>query len=440
MMSILMNGGRWLFTALGVLAFVSVAPAQMRGGIGSRSPLLQPVVLPGAQVGPHATQGGFGRMVTAATIENNRLATAATFENNRLSAATQIALARSGFYSQTSPYWGAGMTPLASSYPGYGGGGYGGGGYGGGSSMTAAFPTNYGAAIQPANSGVLADDIASQQADFQAAFQNTDLRERRLQLRRSAFDEALYEKMNTPSPETVREELRQQRLARARNTPPLDEIASGQALNELLANIQRIQARGAVAGPTIPVDPQNSVHINVTTTGDQRGSNELFKPGALSRWPSLLNTEEFTADKKALEAALAEGSRSQANGTVNETKTTEARRLVEAMKNRMFEKRFEVVMADYAKAVDFLDKLTTTVSILGNQDAAPYLNGTYTAKGSTVSQLADQMISNGLKFAKATPGDEPYYSKLYQQLVSYDIGLSRKAEEQTAKETQIKSN
>jgi hypothetical protein len=436
MMSILMNGGRWLFTALGVMAFVSFGSAQMRGGIGSRSPLLQPVVLPGAQVGPHATQGGFGRMVTAATIENNRLLAA-----NQL-AATAFQ-ARSGFYSQMSPYWGAGTTPLTSSYPGYGGygaGGYGGGGYGGGSSMTATFPTNYGAAIQPANSGVVADDIASQQAEFQAAFQNTDLRERRLQLRRSAFDEALYEKMNTPSPETVREELRQQRLARARNTPPLDEIASGQALNELLANIQRIEARGPVVGPVIPVDTQNPVHINVTTTGDQRGSNELFRPGALSRWPSLLNTEEFAADKRALEAALAEASRSQANGTVNEAKTAEARRLVEAMKNRMFEKRFEVVMADYAKAVDFLDKVTTTVNILGNQDAAPYLNGTYAAKGSTVSQLADQMISNGLKFAKATPGDEPYYSKLYQQLVSYDIGLSRKAEEQTAKETQIKSN
>ena len=164
-------------------------------------------------------------------------------------------------------------------------------------------PTNYGAAIQSANTGVLADDIAAQQASFQAAYQNTDLRERRLQLRRSAFDEALYEKMNTPSPEAVREELRKQRLERARNAPPLDEIASGEALNELLANIQRIRARGEVVGAAVPVDPELAFHINVSTTGDQRGSNEMFKPGALSRWPALLNSDEFAANKKSSEAA-----------------------------------------------------------------------------------------------------------------------------------------
>ncbi len=439
MRHILMNSRRWLLITLGMLASVSTGLAQMKGSVGSRPKIVEPTTRPivhtagpvPPQVSAQGIEGAFGRMVTAATIANNRIRVA-----------EQFAAIRSGFYSQLSPYGASGL-PLASSSPGSGGG-YG-GGYGGGGgysmmSQSSTFPTLYGAAIQPANSGVLADDIASQQADFQAAFQITDLKERRLQLRRSAFDEALYEKMNTPAPETVREELRQQRLIRARNAPPLDEISSGAALNELLTNIQRIQSRGPVVGASISVDPENPVHINVTTTDDQRGTNELFKPGAFSRWPLLLNTAEFVSDKKAVEAALAEASRSQANGMVNDAKTLEARRLVEVMKNRIFQKRFDVVMTDYAKAVEFLDKLSSIVSILANQDAANYLNGTYTAKGNTVGQVADHMISNGLRFAKASAGDEPYYSKLYHQLVTYEIGLSRKAEEQTAKETRIQKN
>ena len=125
---------------------------------------------------------------------------------------------------------------------------------------------------------------------------------------------------------------------------------------------------------------------------------------------------------------------------MNDAKIAEARLYIDAMKNKIFEKRFDVVMSDYAKAVDFLDKLTTTVNILANQDAGNFLNGTYAAKGSTAGQVADHLTSHGLKFAKATAGDEPYYSKLYQQLLTYEIGLSRKAEELAAKETHLQNN
>ena len=94
------------------------------------------------------------------------------------------------------------------------------------------------------------------------------------------------------------------RLARARNTPPADEIASGQALNELLTNIQRIQARDAISGNSVPVEPETLGHINVTTTDDLRGSNELFKPGAFSKWPSLLSGDSFADDRKKVLTAL----------------------------------------------------------------------------------------------------------------------------------------
>ena len=54
-------------------------------------------------------------------------------------------------------------------------------------------------------------------------------------------------------------------------------------------------------------------------------------------------------------------------------------------------------------------------------------------------QLVDYMTSRGLKFAKASPGDASYYSGLYQQLVSYEIALSRKTEGQLASPAQASS-
>ena len=83
---------------------------------------------------------------------------------------------------------------------------------GGGANVATPWSSQYGAWIQQANSGTLSDDIASQQADFQAAYQNQDLRLRKLQLKRAAFDEMMYEKMNTPPPwSLVREQKRQER-------------------------------------------------------------------------------------------------------------------------------------------------------------------------------------------------------------------------------------
>ena len=125
---------------------------------------------------------------------------------------------------------------------------------------------------------------------------------------------------------------------------------------------------------------------------------------------------------------------------MNETKSTEASRLIDGMKDRLFEGRFQATFTDYVNAVEYLNKLTDTVKILAKQDAANYLNGTYTAKGNNVSQLTDHMIANGLKFAKASSGDEPYYSKLYQLIVSYEIDLSRRAEQLAAKQVRAPSN
>jgi len=308
--------------------------------------------------------------------------------------------------------------------------------FGPGSTGGVATPwaSQYGAWISPPASYWLSDRIARQQAYTQRYFQSQDYEMRRLAVRRAQIDQMLYEKANVPPPEAVREEARLQRLTRARNTPPLEEIASGASLNELLTNIQRVSARDRIPGYTIAVDPEALRHINVTTTEDARGSNEMFKPNTLKEWPVALAPTRFDADKDLVRNAVSAMAAAQEQGKVDEARLVAARRAIDRMRDNLYQARFDIAFADYTRAVEFLNKVEDAVIVLGRPGAQNYLNGTFAARGKTMAELTDYMISKGLKFAKASPGDEPHYSSLYQQLATYELSLSRNANQMSTTE------
>jgi hypothetical protein len=301
------------------------------------------------------------------------------------------------------------------------------GGFLGGGGGVAATPwtNNYGGYVQPANSGVLQDSIARQQAYYQGNMQRQDQDFRALQLKQATFDEMMYEKMRTPPPEVVREGYRRERLMRARNVPPDQEISSGQALNELLVNVQRIEARDGIRGYLIPLDPETVKHLNVTTTGGNAGSNEFFKTDQLPDWPNAFSGDNFAADRKRVQDDIAAMVRSQRGGQIDRAKSNDARQMAGVLKAKLYDLRSELSFSDYSEALGFLNKLTDTINVLAKPGAKNFVDGTYAAKGSTVGELIEYMTSKGLRFAQATPGYEPYYLGFYQQMVTYDIGLSR---------------
>ncbi len=301
------------------------------------------------------------------------------------------------------------------------------GGFWGGGASNVATPWSslYGSWIQQANSGTLSDDIASQQADFQAAFQNQDLKLRRLQLKRASFDEMMYEKMNTPPPELVREQDRQERLTRARNTPPDNEIWSSQALNEMLTNIQRIEAREGVRGYRIPLDPEMVKHLNVSTTSDDTGSNEFFKATTIPDWPIAFITDDFAGIRTRIQDDINALVNAQKAGRIDQLKVVDIRKAREELKSKLFENRFNLSFTDYSNALAFLTRLDNAIDVLSRPGGRNFVNGVFEARGETVGELISYMTSKGLRFAQATPGFESIYTAFYQKLVAYDISLSR---------------
>src|SRR5205823_12313177 len=79
-------------------------------------------------------------------------------------------------------------------------------------------------------------------------------RQARIETRRRNFDEYLYERERTPTPEQERQRDRREQILRSMGDPPVTEILSGKALNDLLGAILDAQGKN----PNTPAVAINS--------------------------------------------------------------------------------------------------------------------------------------------------------------------------------------
>ena len=88
-------------------------------------------------------------------------------------------------------------------------------------------------------------DVINAQGRFlvntqQAYLTREQVRSERLASRRKVFDEYLYEREKTPTAEDERQRHQLEQLNRSRNNPPVTEIWSGKALNDLMADLRKL--------------------------------------------------------------------------------------------------------------------------------------------------------------------------------------------------------
>lgn len=81
----------------------------------------------------------------------------------------------------------------------------------------------------------------------------------------------------------------------------------------------------------------------------------------------------------------------------------------------------------FIQASRYARELKSSYQVLQQSDVAKYFKPNWTPQGSTVAELIQQMTKQGLRFAPATSGDEPYYTSLHRSLVDYDIGIAQLA-------------
>lgn len=248
-------------------------------------------------------------------------------------------------------------------------------------------------------------------------------RQARIQTQRQMFDEMRYEARNTPTPEEQRQQFRTMQLERARNNPPLTEIYSGKALNDLIADIRAQLAKtdsASLRTYQLSLQPEDLKHINLSSGA---GNIALLKNDGALNWPVALTAPEFKTERErinqlAKDAVQNAGFNGKVDGGIIRDLVADAAQMQKQLRSEVN----DLPLSMYLEAKMFLDNLEDAIRALQQPDVAKHFNGSYALKAKTIPELVKKM--DGLQFAPAVPGDEAAYVALHQALAAYDQALA----------------
>jgi hypothetical protein len=223
----------------------------------------------------------------------------------------------------------------------------------------------------------------------------------------------------------LRERSQALALRHARNDPPAGEVYAATSLNTLLADLEKLHRQGVALRP-VPLAPEVLVRINLTSepNGPTGG---LLRDGGHLRWPLVWHEAPLRAPSRELrqstEALLSEAIAQARKGHVDAHLLTKLHRDMEALDDLLTRSIHRVTPSAYIKAHRYLNQLTAAFEVLGQEDAARYVNGALALdpkRIKTVPDLVALMAEKGLAFAAAVRGDESAYLRLQQALASCD--------------------
>lgn len=318
--------------------------------------------------------------------------------------------------------------------------GDGGGGGAGGNLMTSPYQSSYGGGgynpmyppygYESAVGGFLRGtaSIIDAQGQFMVNQQQSNiLRQQamseKIANRRRVFDNYLYERAMTPTVEQFREEDRLRNLDRSRIDPPVNEIYSAKALNDVLIDLQNLQATTRATDPStrVPINEEMLRQVNVTTTKGGGGNLGLLRSGAGANWPIALTSDEFKTERERLTTLAGEAvKQAEFNRRVDANTIRQMLTDVDSLQEQLRRSVATLSANQYMEAKRYLSEWEEALKGLQQPDVGKHFDGAYTLKGKTAAEVVDFMTKNGLRFAPAVPGNEAAYLSLHRALANYD--------------------
>jgi hypothetical protein len=279
-------------------------------------------------------------------------------------------------------------------------------------------------------------DVINAQGRFmvnmqQAYLTREQVRSEHIANRRKIFDEYLYEREKTPTAEDERQRHQLEQLNRSRNNPPVTEIWSGKALNDILGDLRKLSAKAPQGGQLVnvqqlPLDEEGLKHINVTQGAGNIG---LLKNEGRLNWPVALNGPDFKEQRERINSLTQAAVRqAEFNGHVDPGTMTQVSSDVDNLQRQLRRNGGDLPFGVYTEAKTFLNNLDDAITALRQPNVGNYFTGKFAVKAKTIPELVDYMTKQGLQFAPAVPGDEGSYLSLHQALANYDLA----AQAQTA--------
>jgi hypothetical protein len=199
------------------------------------------------------------------------------------------------------------------------------------------------------------------------------------------------------------------------------EIASGSALNVLLAAIGRYPAR-KMEGMLLPADVLRQVNV-ASKPGHSLG---VLRAGGKIDWPLAL--EEMLTPRQRQEISLRADAlvRGASSGRLDAAVGKDLHKEVHALRARLLQKVNDLPAYQYLDAKRFLNDLEGAVRAVqeGETTAQNGFDQFVGGQARTVQDLVGYMVARGLVFASATPRGESSYRALCNALADYDRALN----------------
>jgi len=239
---------------------------------------------------------------------------------------------------------------------------------------------------------------------------------------RKRFDFDLYVKANTPTFADEQKRIAKNTLKRIQVSSNPIEIANGKALNILLDDVRNFPLKKAANFDAIMLSEDVLKQLNVTTKTVGVG---LLRHGGKFTWPVAIADNVPVNKLQALEAQVKIAVKNAAAGNVDGQILADIGQRMDEIKAILSKKVDDIPTGRYLAADRFLsDFRDARQGLEEGQMAIQDEFNRFLVGGKTIQELADYMVSKGLRFAPSTVNDEAGYRALHSALVAFDIALN----------------
>lgn len=251
------------------------------------------------------------------------------------------------------------------------------------------------------------------------------LREQAIQAKldtaRRRFDFELYIKANTPTFADEQKKIARNTLKRIQVSSNPVEIASGKALNILLDDVRQFPNKKANMDPIV-LSTDVLSHLNVTTknfgVGILRNNGKFTWPVALV---DFVPADVLRTIDRQVQIAVANAAQGKIDGQV----LADINLRMNDIRTELVKRVNDMPAGKYLDADRFLNDFREARQALEEgQFAVQDRFHRFIQGGKTIQEVADFMVTNGLRFAPATPADEAAYRAFHSALVSFDMALN----------------
>jgi hypothetical protein len=226
------------------------------------------------------------------------------------------------------------------------------------------------------------------------------------------------------SADEQRQRSQREQLSRSLNNPPANEIWSGKALNDVLADLRQFLLYydpASLRAFLMPLDDDGLKHINVTRGA---GNIALLRNQGRLTWPVALKDAAFQVEREKLTARALEAVRqAKSYGQVDAGTILQMTAGLESLDQQLERKVRDVLPGLYVEAKTFLNHFADAVTALRQEDVGSHFTGKYALRTRNVPDLVKHLTEQGLQFAPALPGDKAAYTVLHDALATYDQAL-----------------